>query len=343
VAALLLTRQQYHVEGLFMKNWEEDDTSDHCGAAEDLTDAQAVCESLGIVLHTVNFAHEYWDHVFDQFLREYRAGRTPNPDVLCNKEIKFHAFLDHAKNLGAHYIATGHYARIVRNEATVRLFKGIDNNKDQSYFLHLLDQYQLSQTLFPLAELTKPQVRRLAQEAGFQNHAKRDSTGICFIGERNFAEFLNRFLPTQPGDIVDPQGHCLGRHNGLMFYTLGQRKGLGIGGQRWADGQPWYVADKDLNNNRLIVVPGDDPALYRTRLIVTRSHWVSGVTPRLPLRCAAKVRYRQQEQPCVVSEIGRGRLQVEFETPQRAITPGQSVVLYRGAECLGGGSIDDVG
>lgn len=338
VAAWLLQQQGYTVEALFMKNWEEDDRDEYCSAAEDLRDAQAVADRLGIRLHTVNFAAEYWDRVFETFLHEYRAGRTPNPDVLCNREIKFRAFLDHALQLGAERIATGHYARTA-GDAPVQLLKGLDPDKDQSYFLYLLDQHQLRHALFPLGELEKRKVRELAREAGFGNHAKKDSTGICFIGERRFRDFLARYLPAQPGAIESTDGAYLGQHQGLMYYTLGQRQGLGIGGVPGADEQPWYVAQKDLERNVLVVVQGGEhPALFRTELRAADTHWVAGQPPALPLRCAAKVRYRQQDQACVVDTEG-ATLRVRFEQPQRAITPGQSVVFYDHDRCLGGAII----
>lgn len=338
VAALLLQQQGYTVEGLFMKNWEEDDTEEYCTAAEDLRDAQAVAAKLDIPLHTVNFSAEYWDRVFEHFLHEYRAGRTPNPDILCNREIKFRAFLDHALGLGADYIATGHYARI-RREPTVQLHKGRDPNKDQSYFLYLLDQSQLGHALFPLGDLEKSQVRRLAREAGFANHAKKDSTGICFIGERKFRDFLARYVPAQPGAIESVDGMPLGRHQGLMYYTLGQRQGLEIGGVSGHAEQPWYVTAKDLARNVLVVAQGHDhPALFGSELRATQLHWIEGTVPDLPLDCAAKIRYRQPQQTCrVMNEDGQWR--VCFAQPQRAITPGQSVVFYRGEQCLGGGII----
>lgn len=338
VAALLLQRQGYAVEALFMKNWEEDDSEEYCTAAEDLRDAQAIAERLGIPLHTVNFSAEYWDRVFETFLHEYRAGRTPNPDVLCNREIKFRAFLDHALGLGAERIATGHYARI-GGETPLRLLKGRDQNKDQSYFLYLLDQGQLGHALFPLGELEKSHVRSMAREAGFENYAKKDSTGICFIGERKFRDFLGRYVPAQPGAIETLEGDSLGRHQGLMYYTLGQRQGLGIGGVQGHDEQPWYVVRKDLSRNVLVVAQGrDHPALFSNVLRAADMHWISGTPPSLPLRCGAKVRYRQADQACEVRADDRG-VTVHFEQPQRAITPGQSVVFYLHDQCLGGGII----
>ena len=341
VAALLLHEQGQHVQGLFMKNWDEDDADGHCSAAEDLRDAQAVSAQLGIALHAVNFSSEYWERVFEHFLAEYRAGRTPNPDVLCNKEIKFRAFLDHALALGAERIATGHYARSAYHDGAWRLYKGVDPDKDQSYFLHLLDQQQLSRTLFPLGALHKHAVRQLAAAAGFANHAKKDSTGICFIGERKFRDFLQRYLPTQPGAIRTAEGCRIGWHEGLMYYTLGQRQGLGIGGIRDAGDAPWYVIDKDLADNTLIVAQGrDHPRLYSPGLIAGQMHWI--VAPPAPpsYRCNAKIRYRQADQACTVRPLDDGRYQVLFDTPQRAVAPGQSVVFYRDDECLGGGVIE---
>ena len=341
VAALLLIQQGYKVEGLFMKNWEEDDTSEICSAEEDLKDAKAVCNQLSIPLHTVNFSSEYWDRVFEYFLAEYKAGRTPNPDVMCNKEIKFRAFLDYALELGADYIATGHYARIDRQDNRYCLLKGIDSNKDQSYFLHTLGQQQLEKSLFPIGELEKPVVRKIAEDNNFANATKKDSTGICFIGERNFREFLQRYLPAQPGEIHTPEGKTIGNHQGLMYYTLGQRQGLGIGGQKDADEDPWYVAGKDLDNNILLVAQGHDhPMLFNNELTAIDLHWVSGDTPETPLQCKAKIRYRQEDQACTITRLEDNTCHVEFENPQRAIAPGQSVVFYEGDKCLGGGVIN---
>ncbi len=339
VAALLLLEQGYRVEGLFMKNWEEDDAGGQCAAADDYRMARAVCEHLGIGLHAANFSAEYWERVFARFLAEHRAGRTPNPDVLCNKEIKFKTFLEHALRLGADYIATGHYARIEPHATGYRLLKGKDGAKDQSYFLYALGQEALARALFPLGRLAKREVRALARAAGLPNHDRHDSTGICFIGERDFKDFLARFLPARPGEIrALDDGRPLGRHDGLMYYTLGQRHGLGLGGA----GAPWYVAEKDLARNVLYVVQGHDhPALLSRELIAGEVHWIAGTPPPLPLACRAKVRYRQAEQPCVVEPAGgRGRLRVRFATPQWAVTPGQSVVFYDGELCLGGAVIE---
>jgi len=341
VAALLLKEQGHAVRGLFMKNWEEDDTEGECAAAEDLQDARSVCARLDIPLHTVNFSAEYWERVFTYFLEEIRAGRTPNPDVMCNKEIKFSAFLEHALSLGAEHIATGHYARIEEADGSYRLMKARDLNKDQTYFLYTLGQPQLARVYFPLAELTKPEVRRKAAQAGLITQGKKDSTGICFIGERNFRDFLSRYISATPGNICTPEGEVLGRHGGLMFYTLGQRQGLGIGGRHGKAGEPWYVAAKDMGRNVLIVVQGHDhPLLFARSLTAIDIHWVSGQPPALPLHCHAKTRYRQADQPCTLTTNAQGQSNVDFDAPQWAVTPGQSVVFYRGDECLGGGIID---
>jgi tRNA-specific 2-thiouridylase len=341
VAALLLQRQGYRVEGLFMKNWEEDDTEAYCSAAEDLRDAQAVADQLGIPLHTVNFASEYWDRVFSYFLQEYRAGRTPNPDVLCNREIKFRAFLDFAREqLAASQIATGHYAALERHDGINRLIRAEDEEKDQTYFLYMLDQSQLHHARFPLGGLRKQQVREIARQAGFPNHKKKDSTGICFIGERKFRDFLQRYLPAQPGDIVTPLGKVIGRHQGLMYYTLGQRQGLGIGGRQDAGEAPWYVVGKALDHNRLIAAQGHDhPLLLSTTLEADQLHWVAGAAPALPLTCQARIRHRQPLQACQIQPEDPGYCRVVFEQPQRAITPGQAIVFYQQKECLGGGTI----
>ncbi len=340
VAALRLQQQGWEVEGLFMKNWEEDDDADYCGAAVDLADAQAVADRLGIPLHTINFATEYWDRVFAYFLDEYRAGRTPNPDVLCNREIKFKAFLDHALDLGASKIATGHYAGVTRGADSWHLLRAKDDNKDQTYFLYMLGQRALQHSLFPLFDIEKGSVRSMAAEAGFPNHKKKDSTGICFIGERRFKEFLARYLPAQPGPIATPAGETIGSHQGLMYYTLGQRQGLGIGGVANAPDEPWFVVGKDLQNNVLTVAQGhDNPLLLRDRLSASQLHWVSGQAPRPGLRCTARCRHRQPLQACTI-DIDGDKLSVVFDQPQRALTPGQSVVLYDGRICLGGGIID---
>lgn len=341
VSALLLQQQGYQVEGLFMKNWEEDDGTEYCTAREDLADAQAVAEKLGIKLHTANFAAEYWDNVFEHFLAEYQAGRTPNPDILCNREIKFRAFLDYALTLGADYIATGHYVRRQQSAGHTRLLKGLDTNKDQSYFLHAVGEQELSRALFPIGELQKDAVRELAAEQHLITHDKKDSTGICFIGERRFKDFLARYLPAQPGVMENSEGEVLGQHQGLMYHTLGQRQGLGIGGVSGAEGA-WYVADKDLERNVLVVVQGNDhPRLFKDGLRARQLYWIDTDGPALPLRCGAKNRYRQADQDCLVRPLATGGIEVVFDHPQRAVTPGQSVVFYQGDVCLGGGIIDE--
>ena len=341
VSALLLQQQGYVVSGLFMKNWEEHDTTAPCPAAIDANDAMQVCDLLGIDFDAVNFSTEYWDRVFRYFLDEYRRGRTPNPDVLCNREIKFRAFLDYALDQGAELIATGHYARLRQDRDGYRLLKGLDEDKDQSYFLYLLNQEQLARARFPLGELSKPDVRAIAARHGFANHDKKDSTGICFIGERRFNEFLQQYLPTRPGDIRSLDDQYLGRHQGLMFHTIGQRKGLGIGGRADKSGEAWYVVGKDIEHNVLLVAQGDrNPALYAHALIAERPHWIRGAAPDLPLHCTAKIRYRQSDQPCTVTRIDSGQIRVDFLRIQRAVSPGQSVVFYDGDECLGGAIID---
>ncbi len=341
VAAALLLEQGYRVEGLFMKNWEEDDDEEYCSAAVDLADARGVCEQLQIPLHTVNFSAEYWDRVFEYFLDEYRKGRTPNPDILCNREIKFKAFLDYALDMGADAIATGHYARITRQSDEFRLRAGLDRNKDQSYFLYTLGQAQLRRSLFPLGEMQKPAVRRLAALLHLGNADKKDSTGICFIGERRFRDFLGRFLPARPGQIVTSDGDVVGEHQGLMYYTMGQRQGLGIGGMKDAAAAPWFVADKDLENNRLIVVQGHDhPLLMHRALEASGLSWVSGRAPETPVKLAAKIRYRQPAQACRLEHVAKDKARVVFAQPQRAIAPGQSIVFYQDDVCLGGGVID---
>ena len=341
VAALLLKEQGHDVVGLFMKNWEDDDDDEYCSSRQDLIDAAAVADRIGIDIEAVNFSAEYKQRVFNEFLHEYRAGRTPNPDVLCNAEIKFRAFLDHALAMGAERIATGHYAQICEHDGRCELLRAEDEAKDQSYFLYRLNQGQLAKTLFPLGRLYKREVRVLARRAGLPNHDKKDSTGICFIGERPFREFLNRYLPADPGDIVTLDGKPIGHHMGLMFYTLGQRQGLGIGGHNKGDGEPWYVAAKDLPNNRLIVVQGHDhPALLRDRLTATRLNWISGDPPHCRWVYGAKTRYRQKDAPCTIARLDAASCEVEFATPQWAITPGQSAVIYESRVCLGGGIID---
>lgn len=338
VSALLLKRQGYDVVGVFMKNWEEKDENGTCTAESDWKDVQAVCDLIDIPYYAVNFAKEYRDRVFSLFLSEYRAGRTPNPDVLCNREIKFKAFLDFAMQLGAEKMATGHFAR---TDAQGRLLRGVDANKDQSYFLYMLHREQLQKAVFPVGGMTKGDVRRLAQEAGLPVSAKKDSTGVCFIGERAFKPFLQSFLPAQPGDMVTPEGEIVGRHDGLMYYTLGQRRGLGIGGR--GDGRSFFVVDKDLARNRLIVAQGEDhPLLYSRAAIAGKATFVGDALPEdTPCRLTAKFRYRQSDQPVTVTRTG-DTLHFVFDAPQRAVTPGQSAVLYDGESCLGGGVIDQV-
>ena len=340
VSAALLLEQGYQVEGLFMKNWDEDDGTEYCTAKDDLADAQAVCDRLGIKLHTANFAAEYWDNVFEHFLAEYRAGRTPNPDILCNREIKFKAFLDYALMLGADLIATGHYVRRGERDGETLLLRGVDGNKDQSYFLHAVAGEQIARTLFPIGELEKPEVRRIAERYELATARKKDSTGICFIGERRFSDFLKQYLPAQPGDIETTGGEVIGRHHGLMYHTIGQRQGLGIGGMQGAGDEPWYVLRKDLTRNVLVVGQGNaHPWLFADELEVSEMFWVNPLNRDLPARLTAKVRYRQSDQACTLERSDRG-YRVRFDEPQRAVTPGQSVVLYDGDACLGGGVIE---
>ena len=340
VAALLLKRAGYDVVGLFMKNWEDDDDAEYCSTRQDLVDAAAAADVIGMDLEAVNFAAEYKDRVFASFLAEYSAGRTPNPDVLCNAEIKFKAFLDHAMKLGAGRIATGHYAQLRSRDGRVELLRGADGAKDQSYFLHRLTQAQLTRVLFPVGHLRKSEVRRIALEAGLPNHAKKDSTGICFIGERPFREFLNRYLPRAPGPIVTPDGVVVGEHIGLAFYTIGQRKGIGLGGRKGGDGAAWYVARKDLASNTLTVVQGHDhPLLMRRSLDALDASWISGAAPAAHTAHTAKTRYRQADAGCMLARVQDSNLAVEFDAPQWAVTPGQSVVLYDHEVCLGGAVI----
>jgi len=343
VTALLLLEQGHNVSGLFMKNWEEDDGTEYCTAMDDLADAQQVCDTLGIELKTVNFAAEYWDDVFEVFLSEFKAGRTPNPDILCNKHVKFKAFLNYAiEDLGAEFIATGHYARVDEQDGEFQLLKGLDPNKEQSYFLYAMGQKALSKTLFPIGHLHKPEIRAMADRAGFANSRKKDSTGICFIGERKFKEFLQRYLPHQPGEMRTPEGVYIGQHHGLMYYTLGQRQGLGIGGVKDAPDEPWFVLEKDLDNNVLIVGQGHDhPLMLHNTLEAGQLDWCGSQPLTESLRCAAKTRYRQADQVCIVEPLDSGlRVKVSFDQAQRAITPGQSVVFYLGEVCLGGGIIE---
>ena len=338
VAAYLLKQQGFDVVGIFMKNWEENDVEGVCTATADYADVRSVCETIGIPYYTVNFAKEYRDRVFSYFLDEYRKGRTPNPDVLCNCEIKFKAFLDFALKTGAGMLATGHYCRL---DAEKRLMRGTDPGKDQSYFLAGLTREQLSHVVFPVGDLMKSEVRKIAAEQQFTNALKKDSTGICFIGERNFKQFLMQYLPAQQGDIVDEHGKKIGRHDGLMYYTLGQRRGLGIGGKSDGTGESWFVIGKDLNRNLLIVQQGEHEELYSTSLDSHFVNWICPQTTDLSFSCTAKFRYRQPDQNVHVEIIGQG-VHVEFEKPQRAVTPGQWVVFYDGDYCIGGGPIDYV-
>ncbi len=341
VALLRLRERGVAVEALFMKNWEEDDAEGYCAAERDRADAEAVCERLGVRLRTVNFSAEYWERVFERFLDGLRQGLTPNPDVLCNREVKFGEFLDYAFDLGARALATGHYARVEQRDGRYRLLRARDRAKDQSYFLHAIGQRGLARTLFPIGDLSKTEVRRIAREARLPVHDKRDSTGICFIGERPFARFLARYLPAEPGEVVDVEGVRRGRHQGLAFYTVGQRRGLGIGGQRERGGAPWYVAGKDLAANRLLIAQGrDHPALWADTVIARQPSWISGDPPPLPARLSARLRHRQSDQPCTLEAAPGGRLRVRFDAPQWAPAPGQSVVFYRAEECLGGALIE---
>ncbi len=339
VAAWLLKQQGYEVVGLFMKNWEDDDSEEYCSARQDWLDVVSVADILGIDVEAVNFAAEYRERVFSDFLREYAAGRTPNPDVLCNAEIKFKAFLDHAISLGANLIATGHYARVKHNDQEVQLLKAVDTTKDQSYFLHRLTQMQLSKVLFPLGEITKKEVRQIAADLGLPNARKKDSTGICFIGERPFREFLNRYLPRVPGPIKSVDGKVLGEHMGLAFFTLGQRKGIGLGGSQDGTGDAWYVARKDIANNTLYVAQGHDhPWLLSDTLSAMDASWVAGCEPILG-QYSAKTRYRQEDAICTITAEHDSSFDLRFESAQWAVTPGQSAVLYQGERCLGGGII----
>ena len=341
VAALLLKEQGYNIEGLFMKNWDETSDEGRCLWEDDVEDALHVCEKLNIPINTIDLSEEYWSNVFEQFLNDYQSGHTPNPDILCNQEIKFKAFLDHALEFGASKIATGHYARVGSAKCGYELLKGIDNNKDQSYFLCRLNQKQLEHTLFPVGNSKKEEVRSLAKKAGFATHDKKDSTGICFVGEQPFREFLSRYIPMKKGEIKTPEGKTIGEHEGVHLYTLGQRQGLGIGGVRDASDEPWYVVAKDVENNILIAAQGiDHPLLQSYSLIASDVHWVAGHAPNLPISCAAKTRYRQPDQACHVQEADQDRISVTFEAPQRAVTPGQFVVIYQGDRCIGSGVIE---
>ena len=340
VAAHLLLQQGYRVSGLYMVNWTEDEEG-YCTAAQDFQDARAVCEELGIPLHRVDFSQEYRARVFERFLADYAAGRTPNPDVLCNREVKFQPFREHALRLGADWIATGHYARIAHGAGGPRLLRAADENKDQTYFLAAVERAALEHVLFPVGGLTKPEVRRLAAAAGLPNHRKRDSTGICFIGERPMREFLARYLQPRPGPIEDDAGAQLGTHPGLMFFTLGQRRGLRIGGRRGAREAPWYVVGKDAGRNALIVSQAaDHPRLYARALRTAPFHWIRRPEP-LPARLTARIRHRQALQECSARVLPDGRVEVRFDAAQRAVAPGQYAVLYDGEECLGGGEIED--
>lgn len=339
VAACLLKEQGRSVVGVFMKNWEEEDEDGVCTATQDYADVRSVCDTIGIPYYTVNFAAEYRDRVFSYFLEEYRRGRTPNPDVLCNCEIKFKAFLDFAMKSGASALATGHYCRLSEDK---RLMRGLDANKDQSYFLAGLNAEQLFRAMFPIGHLQKSEVRRIAKERGLSVAEKKDSTGICFIGERNFKQFLMRYLPAQPGDMVDETGKKIGTHDGLMYYTLGQRRGLGIGGRSDGSGESWFVIGKDLKRNLLIVQQGEHEELFSTDLTAERVNWIGIDPPQKTFRCTAKFRYRQPDQPVTVEPSPAGGVKVVFDAPQRAVTPGQWVVFYDGDYCLGGGPIDRV-
>lgn len=341
VAAARLVDIGYKVSGIFMQNWEDDD--EQCTARQDYRDARAVADALNIDLQTVNFAEEYWQRVFTHFLNEYKSGRTPNPDILCNREIKFKAFLDHATELGADFIATGHYARVGKSTSGAGLLRGLDENKDQSYFLSAIGHEQVARTLFPIGEMDKTDVRACARLASMHVHAKKDSTGICFIGERKFTAFLSDYVPAQPGPITDDAGKRIGQHNGLMFHTLGQRQGLGIGGLQGASDEPWYVLDKDVANNTLIVGQGHNhPMLLKNDCAVHDMHWIQGQPPDLANGAlTVKVRYRQPDVACDIAYTGPNSLQVSFAEPIRAVTPGQALVVYQNQECLGGGVISD--
>lgn len=341
VSAYLLKQAGYDVIGLFMKNWEDDDDSEYCSSRQDFIDAASAADVIGIDLEAVNFAKEYKERVFSNFLHEYSAGRTPNPDVLCNSEIKFAAFLDYAMQMGADHIATGHYCQVRETNGLFELLRGSDPGKDQSYFLHRLNQAQLSKAVFPVGHLMKTEVRRIAREIGLPVAEKKDSTGICFIGERPFRKFLNRFLPTKPGPIKNDSGEVIGEHVGLSFYTLGQRKGIGIGGSREGNGEPWFVAKKDMKENTLWVVQGHDhPWLRKESLSVAETSWIAGVPPPKESHVTVKTRYRAPDGSCLIQRINNTSMDLLFPDPQWAPTPGQSAVLYQGEVCLGGGFIE---
>ncbi len=343
VAAYLLKEQGYDVQCIFMKNWEDEDDEFYCSSEEEYNDAIQVCDILDLPLHSVNFSKEYRENVFKYFLAEYKSGRTPNPDVLCNKEIKFKFFMEYALNLGADAIATGHYACVKKATDGFQLLKGIDNNKDQSYFLYLLGQKELSKTLFPIGEMTKSKVRRLANRINLPNSGKKDSTGICFIGERDFKAFLQQYLPNQPGDIVTTDRKIVGQHDGLMYYTFGQRKGIGVGGGYGTTEEPWYVVKKDLDNNRLVIGQGHDhPGLHNKKITAGQLHWITSAPREIPFECASKIRYRQKDQNCTIATIENGIANIIFTENQFAPTPGQSIVFYDGEQCLGGGIIETV-
>ena len=343
VAAWLLCQQGHEVEGLFMKNWEQDDKDGICAAAKDLDDAQAICDQLKIPLHAVNFSEDYWQRVFTHFLNDYEQGRTPNPDVLCNKEIKFDAFLNHALSLGAEYIATGHYAKIIQNGDTFELHKAKDRNKDQTYFLHAIDKSVLSKVLFPIGDYLKPHIRAIAKDLHFITQSKKESTGICFIGEKRFKSFLNEYLLATPGPIQTVLGDKIGQHDGLMFYTIGQRQGLGIGGTRSGEEAPWYVVDKDTKTNTLFIAQGNHhPMLYAQGLLCGPIHWLTDSEDTFPQTCYAKTRYRQEDQACVISPMSEHQHGVMFSSPLRAITPGQYIVFYNKNRCLGGATIEQI-
>ena len=345
VSMLLLRERGANVEALHMTNWDDDEQ--YCSAAEDLQDAKKLCKQLSVPLHHVNFTKEYKENVFENFLNEYKKGRTPNPDILCNREIKFGVFKNHAERLGAEFIATGHYAKIEKNNGVLKLFKSKDKNKDQSYFLYAVEPINFRNTIFPLADITKDEVRAIAQANGLINYKKRDSTGICFIGKRPFKEFLGSHIPSEPGNIIDKDGTIVGKHDGLMFHTIGQRQGLNIGGIKNGNGEPWYVSEKDIENNALIVVQGDHPSLYSKGIVITDESWIesSPLTKNSlndHLECMVKVRYRQVDQGCKLYLTEDEKITVLFDKPQRSVALGQSAVFYMGEECLGGGIIDEI-